>query len=267
MVGAGVTQEVAALLRLKMCPGLGDRRISALVNEHGSGKAALRAVRSQGRLFEPEESIPSTDAWRTRGVQAVPMTSPDYPPVLRNLTDPPPLLFLKGRPALLRGPAVAIVGARRCTSYGMEQARRVASALAGAGFTPVVVPVLVREEAVFGTGFFPSGREQVYAVGPSVDDESPITEDGDRGAKGLRENGILEVVGAERANDRDRSRAIARALHRAGRMSRAGRTGRAGATGVSISFASEDDAFLLPDLEALLGSRLDCTHPPPELLR
>ena len=47
---------------------------------------------------------------------------------------------------------------------------------------------------------------------------------------------------------------------------RIGRTGRAGATGVSISFASEDDAFLLPDLETLLGTRLECTHPPKELL-
>ncbi|MFT4613079.1 MAG: ATP-dependent RNA helicase RhlB [Bacteroidia bacterium] len=47
---------------------------------------------------------------------------------------------------------------------------------------------------------------------------------------------------------------------------RIGRTGRAGATGTSISFASEDDAFLLPELEALLGAKLDCTHPPEELL-
>lgn len=47
---------------------------------------------------------------------------------------------------------------------------------------------------------------------------------------------------------------------------RIGRTGRAGATGVSISFASEDDAFLLPDIEALLGERLNCTPPPQELL-
>ena len=43
---------------------------------------------------------------------------------------------------------------------------------------------------------------------------------------------------------------------------RIGRTGRAGATGVSISFASEDDAFLLPDIEALLGHSLTCTAPP-----
>ena len=47
---------------------------------------------------------------------------------------------------------------------------------------------------------------------------------------------------------------------------RIGRTGRAGASGTSISFASEDDAFLLPDLEALLGSPLECTHPPEDLL-
>ena len=43
---------------------------------------------------------------------------------------------------------------------------------------------------------------------------------------------------------------------------RIGRTGRAGATGVSISFASEDDAFLLPDIEALLGHSLACIAPP-----
>ena len=47
---------------------------------------------------------------------------------------------------------------------------------------------------------------------------------------------------------------------------RIGRTGRAGASGISISFASEDDAFLLPDLETLLGEKLTCTHPPAELL-
>ena len=47
---------------------------------------------------------------------------------------------------------------------------------------------------------------------------------------------------------------------------RIGRTGRAGTTGISISFASEDDAFLLPDIEALLGSPLKCTQVPVELV-
>ncbi|WP_415837422.1 ATP-dependent RNA helicase RhlB [Parendozoicomonas haliclonae] len=47
---------------------------------------------------------------------------------------------------------------------------------------------------------------------------------------------------------------------------RIGRTGRAGTSGTSISFACEDDSFLIPTLEELLGDRLSCTPPPEELL-
>jgi len=48
---------------------------------------------------------------------------------------------------------------------------------------------------------------------------------------------------------------------------RIGRTGRAGASGVSISFADEEDGFLLPDIEALLGKKLLCEQTPVELLK
>ena len=47
---------------------------------------------------------------------------------------------------------------------------------------------------------------------------------------------------------------------------RIGRTGRAGAIGTSISFACEDDSFLLPDIEEKLGSKLDCIHPEDAML-
>ena len=47
---------------------------------------------------------------------------------------------------------------------------------------------------------------------------------------------------------------------------RIGRTGRAGEKGISISFASEDDAFLLPEIETLLGEPLKCTQVPEALL-
>ena len=47
---------------------------------------------------------------------------------------------------------------------------------------------------------------------------------------------------------------------------RIGRTGRAGATGTSVSFACEDDAFLLPELEKAIGMKLECIYPPAELL-
>jgi ATP-dependent RNA helicase RhlB len=42
---------------------------------------------------------------------------------------------------------------------------------------------------------------------------------------------------------------------------RIGRTGRAGATGTSISFADDDDAFYLPDIEAFIDRKLDCIEP------
>jgi ATP-dependent RNA helicase RhlB len=47
---------------------------------------------------------------------------------------------------------------------------------------------------------------------------------------------------------------------------RIGRTGRAGAIGTSISFACEDDSFLLPQIETLLGAKLTCTQPDAEML-
>ncbi|WP_147172004.1 ATP-dependent RNA helicase RhlB [Pseudomonas sp. SJZ079] len=48
---------------------------------------------------------------------------------------------------------------------------------------------------------------------------------------------------------------------------RIGRTGRAGTSGTSISFASEDDAYALPGIEALLGRKINCEMPPDELLK
>ena len=47
---------------------------------------------------------------------------------------------------------------------------------------------------------------------------------------------------------------------------RIGRTGRAGAKGTSISLASEDDSFILPDIEKYIGTKLHASHPPEELL-
>ncbi len=48
---------------------------------------------------------------------------------------------------------------------------------------------------------------------------------------------------------------------------RIGRTGRAGAAGISFSFACESDAFMIPDIEELIGHRLGCVHPDEKLLQ
>ncbi|EGG28718.1 ATP-dependent RNA helicase RhlB [Aequoribacter fuscus] len=76
----------------------------------------------------------------------------------------------------------------------------------------------------------------------------------DVAGRGIHVDGVSHVVNYNLPEDPDDY------------VHRIGRTGRAGATGTSISFASEDDAFLLPDIEALLGERLECEHPPESLL-
>lgn len=61
----------------------------------------------------------------------------DYPALLRYIPDPPPLLYAWGRYSVLRQPAVAIVGARRCSRAGAEVAAALAHALAAHGVTVV----------------------------------------------------------------------------------------------------------------------------------
>ena len=56
-----------------------------------------------------------------------------YPAALRPLPCAPPVLFLEGDPSLLDGPAVAMVGSRRCTDLGRRMAQRLSRSLVGAG--------------------------------------------------------------------------------------------------------------------------------------
>ena len=67
----------------------------------------------------------------------LPMTSRRYPSALLELTDPPPVLFLRGREELLHGPAVAVVGARRATEGGRSVAEALGRVLGAAGITVV----------------------------------------------------------------------------------------------------------------------------------
>jgi DNA processing protein len=70
------------------------------------------------------------------GARIVTLEDPEYPRLLRELGDAPLYLIAKGEP-LLEGPAIAIVGARRATPYGLDAARQLAAGLADAGIAVV----------------------------------------------------------------------------------------------------------------------------------
>ena len=76
------------------------------------------------------------------GGVGIPQPSPGYPAALRELRDPPPLLWVRGTPEALRGPCVALVGPRAPSVYGRHVARTVAAALASLGV--VIVSGLAR---------------------------------------------------------------------------------------------------------------------------
>ncbi len=128
--------ETAALLALRRLPGCGDVTCLRLLRRFGSARSALRATLAD-RAVEAGEQL----AWahdqqsRAARLQAalVSFHDPRYPPLLREIHDPPPILFVRGRVELLRETGVAIVGSRRCTPYGAGVSRDFARDLAGRG--------------------------------------------------------------------------------------------------------------------------------------
>ncbi len=92
----------------------------------------------------PGRDVPS-DRWLCRaerrlaqlGAVLLPWGSPGYPPQLADLADAPPVLAVRGDPTVLAQTAVAIVGSRAASLYGLEVARRVAGELAAAGVVVV----------------------------------------------------------------------------------------------------------------------------------
>jgi len=65
-------------------------------------------------------------------IEVIPLNSSDYPEILKNIHDPPICLYVKGK-LYADEPAVAVVGSRRASGYGISQAKRISAELAGYG--------------------------------------------------------------------------------------------------------------------------------------
>jgi DNA processing protein len=107
-------------------------------------------------------------------IRTLRLGQPAYPPFLRAIPDPPASLWLRGdaEPGLLSFPAVAIVGARACSSYGRGVARSLARDVAAAGV--VVVSGLARGiDAEAHRGALAAGGLTVAVLGCGVDRDYP----------------------------------------------------------------------------------------------
>ncbi len=155
-VQAAISERVRVRLRLALTPGLGPTLSARLIELAGSPQAAcmanvslLKRVRgigdakaraiAEGLKAAPELADEQIELAGAHGARIVVLGEPAYPELLANIPDPPQVLFIRGSLALAE-PAtfgVAMVGSRRCSAYGIEQAERFAGVLAQAGLVVV----------------------------------------------------------------------------------------------------------------------------------
>lgn len=143
--------ECLACLRLRLQPGIGPRTVRRVFDRYDSAASALADARSFGpqglcpddaaaalaRGLTSRAAEAELAAAAAKGLTPLPYFHPAYPARLRELPDPPALLYVVGDVGLLSGPCVAMVGARQCSRYGFGAAHDIAAGLAGAGVTVV----------------------------------------------------------------------------------------------------------------------------------
>lgn len=137
-------EELLDWLQLIRTGSVGPITFQGLLRRYGSAKAALAALpalAARGRTqvtIAPRPAIVAEDArLRAFGGRWLAIGDPAYPAPLAAISDPPPVLAVKGEGALLARPIVAIVGARNASAAGQRFAETLARDLGQAGYAVV----------------------------------------------------------------------------------------------------------------------------------
>ncbi len=147
-----LSSELRDLLTLHLVPGIGPRLTAGLLERFGSAAAVLgasvaqlqevpyvgpqvaAAVAAARRNIAVDREIARAQQF---GVRLLALGTPEYPPALANISDPPHLLYVRGTLTPADANAVGVVGSRHCTDYGRRVAAKLAAGLVRAGFTVV----------------------------------------------------------------------------------------------------------------------------------
>ena len=143
--------DLERLIILTQARGIGPMMISELCQCYGSLESIFQADTLEDLRQRGCESVAQAieEAWKTLNVDQIQIAceregviilswlDQQYPSNLKEIHDPPPILYIKGKVELEDQFAVAVVGSRRPTIYGREQAFQLSSDLAANGFTVV----------------------------------------------------------------------------------------------------------------------------------
>lgn len=169
-----------------MTPGVGPRAATKLLERFGSAESVFRATRSELELLRlrPEtiqsilkrefydKAIEELEKVKGLGGDVLIIDDGSYPNLLREIADPPIVLYVKGNwRACLESVCVAIVGSRRCSTYGENASEMIARDLAEQGICVVSgfargIDSAAHRGAILGKGktiaVFGTGIDNVY---------------------------------------------------------------------------------------------------------
>jgi DNA processing protein len=174
-------------IALNMTPGIGPRAAAKLLERFGSAEAVYQAQRAELEklrlLPEAVDSIIARDLHekaevellnvRKIGGDILVLDDGIYPALLREIYDPPIALYVKGAwSQCLDQPCIAIVGSRKCSTYGQNAALMLARDLAQRGVT--VVSGFARGiDAAAHRGAIEGGGRTVGVLGTGIDEVYP----------------------------------------------------------------------------------------------
>jgi DNA processing protein len=203
------SREGTYWLGLALTQGLGPTRIKKLIEHFGTAErvfqASLTELEAMGMRAVSAQSIATGKSLELaqqecgKAVEArariISLSDPEYPARLKEIYDPPVILFVKGNVEVLAQPGIAMVGTRHPTPYGSGMAERLSTDLASRGL--VIISGLARgvdtashrgavaakgkTVAVLGTGIdvmYPKENsrlaEQIVALGGALITEFPV---------------------------------------------------------------------------------------------
>jgi DNA processing protein len=174
-------------VELNMTPGIGPRAAAKLLERFGSAEAVYNATRTELEQLRlaPEavdtiiarglRSIAEAEiaAVRKLGGEILLLDDGVYPSSLREIYDPPIVLYVKGAwSECLDQPCIGVVGSRKCSTYGQNSALMLARDLAQRGLT--VVSGFARGiDAAAHRGALEAGGRTIAVLGTGIDEVYP----------------------------------------------------------------------------------------------
>lgn len=176
--------DLAGWIRLEQTPGVGGATVRSLLAAFGSpqhifdaGVGALAAhvpaAVARALCTPPADAVErqvalAADWLGQAGNHLLTLDDAAYPAALSHIPDPPPLLYLKGRPELLAAPMLAVVGSRNATLQGKANAEVFAQALSCAGVT-IVSGLALGIDAAAHEGALGGPGSTVAVIGTGAD--------------------------------------------------------------------------------------------------